>query len=126
MLTKQLILMACIAMMACNNASKNKAANVADTALSVVNFEADKWKIKDGVDYPYRDKMLSNLLATKQLKQLKRNGVIELLGPPDRVDSNYLFYRVAQQRVGFFPLHTKTLVIKLNEDSTVLWTKIHQ
>ena len=88
-------------------------------------FDKVKWSTKSDSDYPYRDKMLKDLIDNVKLKGLKWNEVTYLLGQPDRTDSSYLFYRIKQKRIGFFPLSTKTLIIKLAKDSTVEWRKIH-
>lgn len=104
---------------ACNNNGKQADANEK-------KFNKIKWGTKDDKDYPYRDKMLDDLISNVNLKGLKKEEVINMLGQPDRIDNSYLFYRIAQKRMGFFPLHTKTLVIKLTSDSTVEWRKIHE
>lgn len=89
-------------------------------------FNKIKWSIKEDNEYPYRDKMLNDLIVTIKLKGLKKKAVIDLLGQPDRINSDYLYYKIAVQRIGFFPIHTKTFVIKLTTDSTVEWRKIHE
>lgn len=78
------------------------------------------------MDYPYRDNMLKDLLAKDTLHRVKKDSLLSLLGSPDRRDSNYLFYMIAQRRLGVLPLHTKTMVIKLTKDSAVEWVKIHE
>ncbi len=105
----------------CENNSKQDGAD-----KSQQPFDKIKWVMRSGDDYPYRDKMLEDLVANVTLKGLTYKELIDVLGAPDRKDSSYLFYRVAQQRIGFFPLHTKTLVIKFDRDSTVEWRKIHE
>ena len=40
--------------------------------------------------------------------------------------TGYVRHRDQELFANFFPLHTKTLVIKLAEDSTVEWRKIHE
>src|SRR5688572_25408591 len=105
---------------ACNNQGRQSGAN-----LPGEKFDPVKWKIKEGEDYPFREKMVKDLVYNVTLKGTKHEQLIQLLGPPDRVDSSYLFYRVFQKRINFFPLSTKTLVIKLTKDSTVEWRKIH-
>ena len=82
--------------------------------------------MKKDSDYPYRNKMLKDLIASDTLKRLKKEEIINMLGEPDRIDSAYLFYPIAQERLGFFPLHTKTLVIKLSNDSTANSVMIHK
>ena len=89
-------------------------------------FEKTKWATKIDEDYPYRDKMLKDVMANQIPHGLKRSEVINLLGQPSRTDTFYLFYKIVQQRLGAFIFHTKTLVIKLNKDSTVEWRKIHE
>lgn len=89
-------------------------------------FESSGWKKKNGEDYPFRNKMLDDLIDSQRLKTMKYNEVVTLLGEPDRTDSLYLFYRIEQKRIYSWPIHTKTLVIKLFNDSTVKWVKIHQ
>ena len=94
---------------------------------SPLQFEQSKWMERNEKSYTYRDRMLNDLLASDTLKKLKQRQVLSLLGPPTRSDSAYLFYLVDQTLLGdVFPLHTKTLVIKFNNDSTVQWCKIHQ
>ena len=105
---------------ACNNTGKHPASNLPDQ-----KFNAAKWRVKEGEDYPFREKMLKNLVDSVPLKGIKYAQLIQLLGPPDRVDSSYLFYRVFQKRIDLFPISTKTLVIKLTQDSPVEWRKIH-
>jgi len=88
-------------------------------------FDKVKWRTKSNADYPNRNKMLTALMSSDTLKRLKKEEVVQLLGEPDRRDNAYLFYTVAQERLGFFPLHTKTLVIKIN-DSTPNSVMLHQ
>jgi hypothetical protein len=103
-----------------NKAEENKTGSVE------MEFDKTKWRIKNDVDYPYRDKMYKELRANARLKGLKKEDVLGLLGEPDRRDSGFLFYTLAQKRIGSFPLHTKTLVIKIPKDSTVAWARIHE
>ncbi len=89
-------------------------------------FDAEKWKLLDGRDFPYRDAMLDSLVYSYVLNGKPRYEVYRMLGEPSRVDKNYLFYQVAQQRLGAFVLHTKTLVIMLDSAGIVQMVKIHQ
>lgn len=91
-----------------------------------VKFEKAKWVMQENNDYPHRNAMLHDLVYNVPLKGLHCDSLINLLGAPTRIDSSYLFYRVEQKRIGFFPLHTRTLVIKMAADSTVAWRKIHE
>jgi hypothetical protein len=120
---KILLLLIAICCLACNNGKAKKTAGETTTAIE---FDTTKWRMKNGDDYPYRDELLTYLTTNNKLKGWKKDSVVAFLGQPDKIDSNYLFYVIAQQRLGFFPLHTTTLVIKLAADSTVEWRKIHQ
>ncbi len=89
-------------------------------------FDKVKWANGDGQHYPYRDAMLKDLMTNYVLPGVKRDSVLNMLGTATRVDNNYLFYRIAQERLGFFPIHTKSLVIKFAGDSTIEWVRIHE
>ena len=95
--------------------------------IKVEKFDKAKWGILSGKEYLYRDNMLKDLMANKRLTGLKRDTILKMLGYPNRSDTNYIFYMVRQTLVaGFFPLHTKTLVIEFAEDNTVRSAKIHE
>jgi len=96
-----------------------------DTSIAD-RFDKAKWMVKDDHHYPYRDSLLTGLLNTHQLDSLTKAEVIDLLGKPDRIDNLYLFYRIAQRRLGLWPLHTKTLVIKFSDETNLEWVRIHE
>jgi hypothetical protein len=123
---KILILLLFLGCAACSNPKGEESVNMDSVSNVEVPFDKNKWADKKGEDYPHRDGMLKDLMENQNLKSMRGSEVLGLLGQPDRIDSSYFFYRVAQKRVGFVPLHTRTLVIKLAADSTVDWVKIHQ
>jgi len=82
--------------------------------------------MKEADDYPYRNAMLDDLIKNVTLKGLKRDSLLSLLGTPTRIDSAYLFYTISQPHVGGMTISNKSLVIKLAQDSTVEWRKIHE
>jgi hypothetical protein len=90
-------------------------------------FDKLKWTTKEGMKYPYRNKMLNDLVYKQKLKGLKKDEVLHMLGQPNRVDTNYFFYIVDQSFLGdiALPMHTKSLVIKFLND-TVEWRKIKE
>ena len=95
--------------------------------LKQEKFDKVKWAILEGGEYPYRNAMLQDLIDHYALHGLKKDSVINLLGPPTHMENSHLYYLVDQQLIAkSFPLHTKTLVIKLTKDSTVEWRKIHE
>ena len=103
---------------ACKNTSNSQAKDQ--------KFDKAKWAETDGVDYPHRNGMLNDFITSYKLNGVKKDSLVNLLGLPDRTDSSFLFYKVAQERWGFLPIHTKTLVVKLTADSLVEWRKIHK
>lgn len=120
MKTRIYIVLLSLCCLACNNNSVDKSERPEAISSTDMTFNQTKWNTKDGNDYPYRDKMLEDLRSSDTLRHLKKEEVIALLGQPDRMDKNYLFYRIAQEHIGLLPLHTKTLVIKLAKDKNAI------
>lgn len=89
-------------------------------------FDPERWKVKEGKDYPFREEMLQDLVYQQQLKGLTKEELLQLLGEPDRSHQGFLYYRVAQKRLGLWPLHTTSLVIELSADSIVKTRRIHE
>jgi hypothetical protein len=81
-----------------------------------IGFNHARWRS----DSANRNKMLKDLVSNDKLKGLKKAEVITMLGQPDRMDNAYLFYQISQENIGFFPLHTTTLVIKLSDSSSIV------
>jgi hypothetical protein len=104
--------------MACNN-------NKQDSAKQE-NFNKEKWSIKSGNNYPFRDNMLNSVLYNDSIRKLNRMEIIELLGKPDKDRDSFLYYRINEDKLGAWTLHTKTLVIKFSNDSSLEWIKLHQ
>ena len=61
----------------CNDTIKHKQS---DENISREKFDKTKWRTKDANGYPYRDKMLNDLITNEKLKGLKKEEVIDLLG----------------------------------------------
>jgi arylsulfatase A-like enzyme len=89
-------------------------------------FDKTRWGIKDGKDYPYRDQMLNDLVYNDSVRMLDEQEILDLLGSPDRRTEGHFYYTVAQKRLGSWPLHTKSMVIKFANDNTIEWIKIHE
>jgi len=94
--------------------------------VSAMAFDKTKWRIKDGKDYPFRKKMLNDVVYNDTIRTLNKAQIIDLLGNPDRINENYLYYRIDQIRLIVWPLHTTTMVVKFTNDSTMEWIKIHK
>lgn len=112
--------------LACQNTEKTNPIEWQKETRKVMSFDKEKWAVKSDAAYAYRAMMFQDLIDSKRLKQLKKAAVLELLGTPDRTDSLYLFYTILQKRALFFPLQTKSMVIKLKENDSVEWVKIHE
>jgi len=89
-------------------------------------FDEEKWKTKEGMDYPYRDMMLHDVVYNDTIRTLSEGDIVRLLGEPDSWNNNHFYYYIFRKRIGFFALHTKTMVIKFKEDTTIEWIKIHE
>lgn len=89
-------------------------------------FDESKWKTKENLDFPFRNEMLKELMTNPSYRKYKKEELQSLLGTPDRIDCNYLFYTIEQKRIGLWPLHTKTLVIKFFDNDSIQWMKIHE
>ena len=103
--------------------------NNIDALANTVVFDKDKWLEHEGDYYPFRDEMLESILYTDLVRSLDKSGIIKLLGEPTyyRNNKNFLYYLIKKKTLlGVWTLHTKTLVIKLKEDMTVEWIKIHK
>ena len=97
-----------------------------DTNLAEISFDKEKWKVKKGHAYPYRERMLNNVIFNDSLRSLKRNELIETLGEPTRTNNEYVYYLIEESKALFVTLHASTLVIKFKEDDSVEWMKIHE
>jgi hypothetical protein len=89
-----------------------------------IPFDKTRWNAASAVKDTYRHQMLDALMASDTLKKCDRNEVLDLLGPPNRTDGEYLFYTIQEDRLGLVLLHVKTMVVKFENDS-VEWVKIH-
>ena len=92
------------------------------------SFDKEKWALQEGKDYPYRDQMIEAVVYTDTIRNLQKDKILNLLGPPSyyRDDENFLYYTITQKRIGPWPLFTKSIVIKLKEDQSVEWIKIYE
>lgn len=117
MKTKIYILLLSLCCFACNKVREEK---VVTSTTSEMAFDKTKWNTKSGTDYPFRNELLKKLRETDTLRHLKQEEIIALLGEPDRIDKEYLFYKIAQKHIGILPVHTKTLVIKLSKKRNLI------
>jgi hypothetical protein len=121
---QKIIIICAMLLFCCLSCKKTEEAST--EKASGILFDKTKWNTKEGENYPYRDKMIDNLISSDTIKKLNKDSILNLLGEPERIDNNHLFYIVAQERLQSWPLHTKTMVIKLKDDGTVDWVKTHE
>ncbi|MFC2107706.1 hypothetical protein ACFLRY_05175 [Bacteroidota bacterium] len=121
-----IILLVILSFTSCNTTKDEKPDKESSISESDTIFDKTKWRVKDGSDYPYRDQMLHDIVYNDTVRSLNENEIIELLGEPDRINEGFLYYMISQKRIGFWPLHTRTLVIKISEDTSIEWIKIHE
>ena len=89
-------------------------------------FDKAKWNVKEGREYKYRDKMVNDVVYNDTIRQLNKDQILELLGKPDRQTDYHLYYTVKQKRIGNWPLHTKSIAVKLTDQNKIEWIKIHE
>ena len=91
-----------------------------------IPFDREQWAMKTGPGYLYRDQMVDAVLYSDTLRSLKREELLLRLGKPDREQEGHLYYTVAENRLGFWTLNQKSIVIKLKADESVEWIKLHE
>lgn len=74
-----LLLLSCLA---CNNATEENTEKPENITTTDIAFDRTKWATKDGADYPYRDKMLNDIVHNNTLRALNKDGIIDMLGEP--------------------------------------------
>ena len=126
MYNRTLIVFLIFACLACTPKREKHSENEQKEPVIEIEFEKSKWKLKQGKDYPYRDSMLHYVVYNDSIRALNKAEIVTLLGDPDRINENYLYHTIAQKRIGSWPLHTKTLVIKFKRDDSIEWIKIHE
>ena len=89
-------------------------------------FDKEKWTTKEGKEYLYRNQMVQDLVYNDTIRTLNKTQLLELLGEPSYIRAEYLYYRITETRLGSWTIHTKTIVIKLKEDTAIEWIKIHE
>jgi hypothetical protein len=126
MKTRVFIAFLFVCFISCSSNREENVENEKNTSDSEMTFDKEKWRAKDGKDYLFRDRMLNDIAYNDSVRSQNKIEILDLLGEPDRSNENHLYYLIAETRLGFWPLHTKTLVIKFSDDSTIDWIRIHE
>ena len=111
--------------LSCNDNRGSGPGKVAHEAEVNIPFDREKWNMKEDLDYPFRARMLDDVLYNDTIRSLKKEEILELLGEPDRISEGHLYYQITQKRMGSWTLHQKSMVIKFENDSTIEWIKTH-
>lgn len=87
-------------------------------------FDSEKWQEEADVKlYPYRERMLEDIINNKRLAGLSRQDITALLGEPENysdTNENELWYVVdLEYGMDIDPIHIKHLVLTLDADSIV-------
>lgn len=123
----KLIITGCCIIAICSVSCKEDSADsLTGVDGTEVIFDSVKWRVKEEDNYPYRDQMVNDLLYDDDLRTLNESAILDLLGAPDRRNEEYIYYTVNQTRLGFWPLHTRSLVVKFSADNNVEWIKLHE
>lgn len=119
---KYLIALCVLCCAACKSELADKSRGQQDVQIP---FDSEKWKNKSDGAYPFRFQMLDDLLYQDTIRKLNRQEVLDLLGEPERINGDYFYYLIVQNRIGLLPIQTKTLVIKFMKEGKVEWIKLH-
>jgi hypothetical protein len=125
---KLISLLILLGIVSCQNQTQKETQYAKIKRQGEMKFDQERWQTKEGKNYPYRDKMVNDIVYNDTIRTLSRKEILELLGPPSyyREDTNYLYYTIRQKRLFSWPLHTKTMVVKLKNEDTIEWIKIHE
>lgn len=92
----------------------------------IIELNKTNWNTKKGEEYSYRELLLDSVVYNQKIRSLGKSELFNLLGEPNRIENNHLYYIISQEKMEFWPLHTKTVVIKYSESDTITWIKIHE
>ena len=88
-------------------------------------FDKVKWMTKDDIEFPFRNKMLKDLMTNYKLTGIKYSEVIKLLGEPNFSDSASFAYQVIEDYGrDIDPVYTKNLDFEFDKDSVITSYKI--
>jgi hypothetical protein len=88
-------------------------------------FDRDKWDEGDGLTFAYRPIMVDDLLASKQLNNLKYQQVIHLLHRPQLSGKDSMVYELDRQYKAGSLVFSSSLVLFL-KDSVVTKAEVHE
>ena len=99
---------------------------LASSCSNKQSFNRQLWSDGNGIEFPYRNNMLDDLLAKRQLKGQKLKQVTDTLGSPDEQKPGRIGYDIEIVYKGFPPSYVKKLYIHFNADSVVTRTEVYE
>lgn len=109
----------------CNDAGEQQKGEQSAKPGTDISFDREKWASKEDGEYPYRGQMVKDVVYNDTIRTLSATELIELLGAPDRTNDGHLYYHISRTGLGPVTLNAKTMVVKLTDDQTIEWIKIH-
>jgi hypothetical protein len=88
-------------------------------------FEWEGWDYGDGLEFPFRNNMVDDLLQNHKLKGLKYQEVIHLLHRPQLSSATEMVYDIDEINKPKRPRYVKKLILSL-KDSVVTDAKIYE
>jgi hypothetical protein len=88
-------------------------------------FNREEWDYGDGLEFPFRNNMVDDLLKTQKLKGLKYQEVIHLLHRPQLSNTTEMVYDIDEYNKPKKPRYVKKLILTL-KDSVVTDAKIYE
>jgi hypothetical protein len=84
-------------------------------------FDREKWLVVDDLMYPYRERMVADLLKRYPLKGLTYSQVVDLLGKPEGGEPLYPFYTIrVEYGTNIDPVYVKNLELSLDASAKVV------
>ena len=121
-----ILLLLLSAMLSCKSDQEDKATSKLASENSEIPFDKDKWALKEGKDYVYREQMYEAVLYNDTIRSLDKAALISLLGDPDYHEEGHLYYRITETRLVNWTVKSKTMVVKLKQDGSIEWIKVHE
>ncbi len=94
-------------------------------------FDKTQWIVKSDLgEYPHRNSMIKDLTSNFKITGLSYKELIDLIGEPEMNivgEKNQICYKVlTEYGSDIDPISSKTLIIKLNNDSTIADFKVDE
>jgi len=121
-----ILLLLLSAILSCKSDQEDKATSKLASENIEIPFDKDKWALKEGKDYVYREQMYEAVLYNDTIRSLTEVQLLEALGDPDYHEEGHLYYRISETRLMNWTVKTKTMVVKLNQDGSIEWIKVHE